>query len=58
MKYKSFDEYYRNYTTKDLTEMAKGLDLQNYSRLNKKELVLAVMEKRWKKTATIIWRVY
>ncbi|HJE20305.1 MAG TPA: transcription termination factor Rho [Aliicoccus persicus] len=49
MKYKSFDEYYRNYTTKDLTEMAKNLNLQNYSRLNKKELVLAVMEKEMEK---------
>ncbi len=49
MKYKSFDEYYRNNTTKELTEQAKALNLQNYSRLNKKELVLAVMEKEMEK---------
>lgn len=49
MKYKSFDEYYRNNTTKELTEQAKALNIQNYSRLNKKELVLAVMEKEMEK---------
>ncbi|EGQ0324148.1 transcription termination factor Rho, partial [Staphylococcus pseudintermedius] len=33
-----------NYTTKALTEKAKSLKLVNYSKLNKKELVLAIME--------------
>ncbi|EGQ2962144.1 transcription termination factor Rho, partial [Staphylococcus pseudintermedius] len=32
------------YTTKALTEKAKSLKLVNYSKLNKKELVLAIME--------------
>ncbi|HDT9279114.1 TPA: transcription termination factor Rho, partial [Staphylococcus pseudintermedius] len=35
---------YKNYTTKALTEKAKSLKLVNYSKLNKKELVLAIME--------------
>ncbi|EGQ2694020.1 transcription termination factor Rho, partial [Staphylococcus pseudintermedius] len=34
----------KNYTTKALTEKAKSLKLVNYSKLNKKELVLAIME--------------
>ncbi|EGQ4288732.1 transcription termination factor Rho, partial [Staphylococcus pseudintermedius] len=37
-------ELYKNYTTKALTEKAKSLKLVNYSKLNKKELVLAIME--------------
>ncbi|EGQ0288986.1 TPA: transcription termination factor Rho, partial [Staphylococcus pseudintermedius] len=40
----SFHELYKNYTTKALTEKAKSLKLVNYSKLNKKELVLAIME--------------
>ncbi|EJG0135463.1 transcription termination factor Rho, partial [Staphylococcus pseudintermedius] len=39
-----FHELYKNYTTKALTEKAKSLKLVNYSKLNKKELVLAIME--------------
>ncbi|PWZ94710.1 transcription termination factor Rho, partial [Staphylococcus pseudintermedius] len=42
--YESFHELYKNYTTKALTEKAKSLKLVNYSKLNKKELVLAIME--------------
>ncbi|EGQ2898358.1 transcription termination factor Rho, partial [Staphylococcus pseudintermedius] len=43
-QYESFHELYKNYTTKALTEKAKSLKLVNYSKLNKKELVLAIME--------------
>ncbi|EII6313960.1 transcription termination factor Rho [Staphylococcus pseudintermedius] len=44
LQYESFHELYKNYTTKALTEKAKSLKLVNYSKLNKKELVLAIME--------------
>ncbi|EKU47177.1 transcription termination factor Rho [Staphylococcus massiliensis] len=43
-QYESFHELYKNYTTKELTKKAKLLKLVNYSKLNKKELVLAIME--------------
>ena len=50
-QYESFHELYKNNTTKELTPKAKSLKLTNYSKLNKKELVLAIMEaqmeKRW-----------
>lgn len=45
-QYESFDALYKNSTTKELTARAKELGLVNYSKLNKKELVLAVMEKQ------------
>ncbi len=45
-QYESFDKLYKNSTTKELTARAKELGLVNYSKLNKKELVLAVMEKQ------------
>ncbi len=44
MKYETFDALYKNNTTKDLTARAKSLNVQNYSKLNKKELVLAILE--------------
>ncbi len=43
-QYESFHELYKNNTTKELTQKAKSLKLTNYSKLNKKELVLAIME--------------
>lgn len=43
-QYESFHELYKNYTTKELTQKAKSLKLTNYSKLNKSELVLAIME--------------
>src|SRR5699024_7493262 len=49
MKYETFDALYKNNTTKALTERAKNLRLSNYSRLNKKELVLAIMEAEMEK---------
>ncbi|UXS76102.1 transcription termination factor Rho [Staphylococcus chromogenes] len=48
-QYESFHELYKNYTTKALTEKAKSLKLTNYSKLNKKELVLAIMEAQMEK---------
>lgn len=48
-QYESFHELYKNYTTKALTEKAKSLKLSNYSKLNKKELVLAIMEAQMEK---------
>lgn len=41
-QYESFHELYKNNTTKELTQKAKSLKLTNYSKLNKKELVLAI----------------
>lgn len=49
LKYESFDSLYKNNSTKVLTERAKELRLTNYSKLNKKELVLAVMEAEMEK---------
>ena len=43
--YKSFDDIYKSLTTKELTLRAKELGVARYSTLNKKELVLAVIEK-------------
>ncbi|AMY06621.1 MULTISPECIES: transcription termination factor Rho [Staphylococcus] len=48
-QYESFHELYKNNTTKVLTEKAKALKLTNYSKLNKKELVLAIMEAQMEK---------
>ncbi|RXK17571.1 transcription termination factor Rho [Macrococcus sp. DPC7161] len=45
-QYESFNDLYKNYNTKALTLRAKELGLINYSKLNKKELVLAIMEKQ------------
>lgn len=45
-QYETFDALYKSSTTKELTARAKELGLVNYSKLNKKELVLAVMEKQ------------
>ena len=49
MKYESFDALYKKNNTKELTVRAKELGLSNYSRLNKKELVLAIMEAEMEK---------
>lgn len=49
LKYESFDALYKKNNTKELTVRAKELGLTNYSRLNKKELVLAVMEAEMEK---------
>lgn len=48
-QYESFHELYKNYTTKELTTKAKELRITNYSKLNKKELVLAIMEAQMEK---------
>ncbi|AVP35492.1 transcription termination factor Rho [Staphylococcus felis] len=48
-QYESFHELYKNYTTKALTQKAKDLKVINYSKLNKKELVLAIMEAQMEK---------
>ncbi|MCG1009884.1 transcription termination factor Rho [Salinicoccus sp. ID82-1] len=48
-KYESFDALYKKNNTKELTVRAKELGLSNYSRLNKKELVLAIMEAQMEK---------
>ena len=48
-QYESFHELYKNNTTKELTQKAKSLKLTNYSKLNKKELVLAIMEAQMEK---------
>ena len=48
-QYESFHELYKNYTTKELTQKAKSLKLTNYSKLNKSELVLAIMEAQMEK---------
>ncbi|GGI41217.1 transcription termination factor Rho [Mammaliicoccus stepanovicii] len=48
-QYESFHELYKNYTTKELTSKAKELRINNYSKLNKKELVLAIMEAQMEK---------
>ena len=47
-QYESFHELYKN-NTKELTQKAKSLKLTNYSKLNKKELVLAIMEAQMEK---------
>ncbi|MFC3418860.1 transcription termination factor Rho [Salinicoccus hispanicus] len=49
LKYESFDALYKKNNTKELTVRAKELGLSNYSRLNKKELVLAIMEAQMEK---------
>lgn len=49
MKYETFDSLYKGNSTKVLTERAKELKLTNYSKLNKKELVLAIMEAEMEK---------
>ncbi|WP_411842650.1 transcription termination factor Rho [Salinicoccus sp. HZC-1] len=49
LKYESFDALYKKNNTKELTVRAKELGLTNYSRLNKKELVLAIMEAEMEK---------
>ena len=49
LKYESFDALYKKNNTKELTVRAKELGLANYSRLNKKELVLAIMEAEMEK---------
>ncbi len=49
LKYESFDALYKKNNTKELTARAKELGLSNYSRLNKKELVLAIMEAEMEK---------
>ena len=54
-QYESFHELYKNYTTKE-TQKAKTLKLTNYSKLNKSELVLAIMEAQMEKMVTITWR--
>ncbi len=48
-QYESFHELYKIYTTKELTSKAKELRITNYSKLNKKELVLAIMEAQMEK---------
>ncbi|MEX6217513.1 transcription termination factor Rho [Mammaliicoccus sciuri] len=48
-QYESFHELYKNYTTKELTSKEKELRITNYSKLNKKELVLAIMEAQMEK---------
>lgn len=45
MIYKSFDDLYNSMTTKELTLKAKKLGVSRYSTLNKKELVLSILEK-------------
>lgn len=45
MIYKSFDDLYNSMTTKELTLQAKKLGVSRYSTLNKKELVLSILEK-------------
>ena len=47
-QYESFHELYKNYTTKINTK-SKTLKLTNYSKLNKSELVLAIMEAQMEK---------
>lgn len=49
MNYKSFDDMYKTQTTKELTLKAKELGITRYSTLNKKELVLAILEKEMEK---------
>ncbi|WP_052254784.1 transcription termination factor Rho [Salinicoccus sp. YB14-2] len=49
LKYETFDSLYKGNSTKVLTERAKDLKLTNYSKLNKKELVLAIMEAEMEK---------
>ncbi|MBU0278397.1 MULTISPECIES: transcription termination factor Rho [unclassified Gemella] len=49
MDYKSFDDLYKTMTTKELTLLAKDLKVERYSTLNKKELVLAILEKQMEK---------
>src|SRR5699024_4731638 len=49
LKHESFDALYKKNNTKELTARAKELGLTNYSRLNKKELGLAIMEAEMEK---------
>lgn len=49
MNYQTFDDMYKTKTTKELTLLAKELGLTKYSTLNKKELVLAILEKEMEK---------
>ena len=41
-----FDEMYKSMNTKELTALAKELGVPRYYTLNKKELVLAILEKQ------------
>ncbi len=47
--YQTFDDMYKSKTTKELTLLAKKLGVIRYSTLNKKELVLAILEKEMEK---------
>lgn len=49
MDYQSFDDMYKSKTTKELTLTAKKLGVARYSTLNKKELILAILEKEMEK---------
>lgn len=49
MNYQSFDDMYKSKTTKELTLTAKKLGVLRYSTLNKKELILAILEKELEK---------
>lgn len=49
MNYQSFDDMYKSKTTKELTLTAKNLGVLRYSTLNKKELILAILEKELEK---------
>ena len=49
MSNQKFDEMYKGNNTKELTALAKELGVPRYYTLNKKELVLAILEKRVKR---------
>ncbi len=49
MSYQSFDDMYKSKTTKELTLLAKKLGVERYSTLNKKELVISILEKETEK---------
>lgn len=46
MSNQKFDEMYKGNNTKELTALAKELGVPRYYTLNKKELVLAILEKQ------------
>ena len=46
MSNQKFDEMYKGNNTKELTALAKELGVTRYYTLNKKELVLAILEKQ------------
>ncbi len=48
MSNQNFEEMYKSKTTKELTILAKELGVPRYYTLNKKELVLAILEKQSK----------